>query len=79
MQLIITNHHEPLIAGAVISPTFRRIIHSYALRGRRCIETLPCAFEFERAMEAIDVVAMATVADIVPLLDEKPIHRERAA
>ncbi len=74
LQLIITDHHEPLEElpdAIVINPHISPDYPFHMLCGAGVAFKLCHAlFGFERAMEAIDLVAMATVADIVPLLDE---------
>lgn len=74
LPLIITDHHEPLEElpdAIVINPHISPDYPFHMLCGAGVAFKLCHAlFGFERAMEAIDLVALATVADIVPLLDE---------
>lgn len=74
LQLIVTDHHEPLEElpdAIVINPHISPDYPFHMLCGAGVAFKLCHAlFGFDRAMQAIDLVALATVADIVPLLDE---------
>lgn len=74
LPLIITDHHEPLSQlpdAILLNPHLSPDYPFHMLCGAGVAFKLCCAlFGREKAMEAIDLVALATVADIVPLLDE---------
>lgn len=74
LKLIITDHHEPLDQlpdAIVLNPHISPDYPFHMLCGAGVAFKLCHAlFGLEKAMEAIDLVALATVADIVPLLDE---------
>ncbi|MBP1760601.1 MAG: Single-stranded DNA-specific exonuclease-like protein [Firmicutes bacterium] len=78
MDLIITDHHTPAdqqpIANAIINPKNDQLPTITNLAGVGVSYKLACALLHARGMEPgqdwLDLVAIATVADIVPLLEE---------
>lgn len=74
LKLIITDHHEPLEQlpdAIVLNPHISPDYPFHMLCGAGvAFKLCQALFGREKAMEAIDLVALATVADIVPLLDE---------
>jgi single-stranded-DNA-specific exonuclease len=81
MDLIITDHHTPTeqqpAAHAVINPKNDQLPSIANLAGVGVSYKLACALMRSRGMEPgkewLDLVAIATVADIVPLLEENRI------
>lgn len=81
MDLIITDHHTPLEklppAHAIINPKNDQLISTANLAGVGVSYKLACALLRSRGMEPgqewLDLAAIATVADIVPLLEENRI------
>ncbi len=82
MDVIITDHHTPPSilppAWAVINPKNDAIKAIANLAGAGVVFKLVCALAKDRispegVYEWLDLVALATVADIVPLLDENRI------
>ena len=82
MDVIITDHHTPPSiqppAWAVINPKNDAVKAIANLAGAGVVFKLVCALAKDRisaegAYEWLDLVALATVADIVPLLDENRI------
>ncbi len=82
MDMIITDHHTPApiqpFARAVINPKNDEIKAIANLAGVGVAYKLACALGAGRIVEEemyewLDLVALATVADIVPLLDENRI------
>ena len=74
LDVIVTDHHqklEELPPCIVLNATVSQRYPFHALCGAGMAWKLVCAlFGQEEAMQSIDLVALATVADIVPLLDE---------
>lgn len=74
LDVIVTDHHqklETLPPCIVLNATISQSYPFHALCGAGMAWKLVCAlFGQEEAMQSIDLAAIATVADIVPLLDE---------
>jgi single-stranded-DNA-specific exonuclease len=78
MDLIITDHHTPAdqqpLVNAIINPKNDELPAITNLAGVGVSYKLACAMLHERGMEPgqdwLDLVVIATVADIVPLLEE---------
>lgn len=73
MQVIVTDHHRADISNLPQCTVVSAQLGAYPcpyLCGAAVAFKLACALDIPCAMEHLDIVALATVADIVPLVEE---------
>ncbi len=77
MQVIITDHHQPKgtlpNADAVINPLLNAYPFPYLCGAGVAFKVCQALHGIKNALSCIDLAALATVADLVPLLDENRI------
>lgn len=77
MRTIVTDHHQPGLVECPADVVLNPVLHGYPfpkLCGTGVAFKVACALlGMETALQWLDVAALATVADIVPLIDENRV------